>query len=438
MEKFTSALEKYLIPFSTKLSGNRFLKAISEGFSILLPIVMAGAIFTLLANLQFAPYQNFITATHIKEILSFVPMVTTDMLAIYLSFLVGYSLCKSLGHSENAAISGILSLFVFFLMIPLGVTEVKEGVAVSVSKALGTQWLGSAGLFTAMIIGLSVPVIYTWILKKNWTIKMPEGVPPTISKSFSALVPAFIIAILFATIRFGFSLTDYGNINQFIYTTLQTPLTSLGASPFTYIILIFLCSLLWFFGLHGGMIIMPILNLLYTAPGLENLAAYGAGLPIKNMISMSNWSIYASLGGAGGTLGLCILMVFFAKSKRYKTLGTLAIVPGMCGINEPITFGMPMVLNTTMILPFILTPILTFSLSYICTVMGIVEPLNGTQVPLGTPVIMNAIIAGGWKQALLQLVCVFIQIGIYLPFFKVLDKQACAVEAQLPKEEGEI
>lgn len=390
---------------------------------------MAGAIFTLLGNFQWQPYQDLITNIHLKEILSFVPTVTTDMLAVYLAFLVGYSLCKNLGEKDNASIAGALCLFVFFLLIPLGASEpLKDGGVAFVAKALGTQWLGSAGLFSAMIIGLIVPCIYVWILHKNWTIKMPEGVPPTIAKSFTALIPGFVIAFLFSFIRYGFSLTDFGSVNQFIYTMLQAPLTSLGASPFTYIVLIILCSALWFFGLHGGMIIMSVMSLLYTAPGLENLEAYAQGLDMPNIITMSNWSIYASLGGAGGTLGLCIVMLLFAKSKRYKALGSLAIAPGICGINEPVTFGMPMVLNTTMLIPFVLTPIITFSLSYICMSTGIVEPLNGTSVPLGTPVIVSAMIAGGWKQAVLQGVCILIQIGMYLPFFKVLDKQACEVE----------
>lgn len=206
-------LEKTLVPLTDKLSCNRYLKAISEGFSILLPIIMIGAIFTLLANLQITPYQNFVTTTHLKEILSFAP---------------------------------------------------------------------------------------------------------TISKSFSSIVPGFMIALVFCLVRYGMSLTSYGNLNQFIYTMLQTPLTNLGASPFTFIIFILMCSLMWFFGLHGGMIVMPFLTILYQAPALENLEAYAAGSQLPNMIMKANWSVYASLGGAGGTIGLCIAMLFFTKSQRDK------------------------------------------------------------------------------------------------------------------------
>lgn len=435
MEKFMEFLEKTLVPLADKLSRNRYLKAISEGFSILLPVIMIGAIFTLLANLQIGPYQDFVTATHLKEIFSFAPSITTDFLAVYAVFLIGKSLCSHLGEDTNATIAGILSLMVFFLLIPLGVQGGEGDALVTIAAALGTKWLGAAGLFSAMIIGLVVPTIYVFLIHKNLTIKMPESVPPTISKSFSSLVPGFIIAFMFCLVRYGMSMTSYGNLNQFIYTMLQTPLTNLGASPFTFVIFILMCSLMWFFGLHGGMIVMPFLTMLYQAPALENLEAYAANTALPNMIVKANWSVYASLGGAGGTIGLCIAMLFFTKSQRYKTLGKLALPAGLCGINEPITFGLPMVLNTIMIIPLILTPIITFGIAYLCTITGIVPPLNGTEIPLGTPVIFSGWLAGGIRVAILQIVLIAIQFAIYFPFIKVLDRQALKEETALESEE---
>lgn len=428
MEKFISFLEKSLVPVASKLSSNRYLKAISNGFAILLPITMIGAIFTLLANLQIAPYQNLIQAIHLKEIFAFAPTVSTDMLAIYAVILISKALTEELNLKKDATVVAVLALFCFFLLIPLGVTGSEGDVTVTVAAALGTKWLGSAGLFTAMIIGLLVPTLYKFIMGKNWTIKMPDSVPPTISKSFAALTPTFIIGFMFSIVRYLLSLTSYGNANQFIYSMLQKPLTGLGASPLTFILLIFLCSLFWFFGLHGGMIVMPFLTMLYQSASLENLDAYAAGLDMPNLIVKSWWSVYASLGGAGGTLGLCFVMIFLAKSKRYKTLGALATPSGMCGINEPVTFGLPVVLNTLVLIPVIFVPIITFTIAYFCTKFGIVPPLNGVDIPLGTPVIFSGFMAGGIKVAILQAVLIIVQILLYLPFFKVLDKQAVIEE----------
>ncbi|MCI5773573.1 MAG: PTS transporter subunit EIIC [Erysipelotrichaceae bacterium] len=426
MEKFTSLLEKCLLPIANKLSSNSCLKAISNGFSILLPITMIGAIFTLLANLQIAPYQALITSLHLKEIFTFAPTVTTDMLAIYAVFFIAKSMSDELGLDKHSSMIGGLSLFAFLLVIPLGVSGVAKvsGEAVNINGALSTLYLGSAGLFTAMILGLIVPHIYNVFIKNNIVIKLPDQVPPTISKSFSALLPAFAIAFLFGLIRFGFSLTPYGHLNNFIYTMIKIPLSTLGASPLTFIIFILMCSLMWFFGLHGGMIVMPFLTALYTTAGLENLAAFSAGTPLPHMITQANWLLYASLGGAGGTVGLCIIMFFKAKSARYKALGKLALPAGLCGINEPITFGLPMVLNTIMIIPLIITPIITFIVSYICMAIGLVPFPNGVSIPMGTPVVFSGLIAVGWQGAILQIILIIIQLLIYYPFFNVLDRQA--------------
>ena len=430
MDKLTAILEKYLVPLADKLSHNRYLGAISTGFSYLLPITMIGAIFTLLANLQIAPYQSFITAIHLKEILAFAPTVTTNMLAIYAAYLIGKACAEKLGIEKDSTVVGALTLFVFFLMIPLGVsgTAAESGETVTIAAALSTSYLGAAGLFSAMILGMLVPTIYAWFIKRNIVIKMPPQVPPTISKSFSALIPGFAIALIFCLVRFGFQLTSWGDFNTFVYTLLRTPLQSLGASPLTYVVFIIICSMMWFFGLHGGMIVMPFLNMLYTTAALENLEAYAAGTALPNVITDANWNLFASLGGGGGTLGLCFIMFFFAKSARYKALGKLALPPGLCTINEPITFGLPMVLNTIMIIPMVLTPIITFLISFVCISIGIVPAPNGVSVPLGTPAIFSGFIACGWQGAILQIVLILIQMAMYYPFFRVLDKQALAEE----------
>lgn len=430
MDKFTALLEKVLVPLADKLSQNKYLGAISTGFSYLLPITMIGAIFTLLANLQIAPYQSFVTATGLKQILAFAPTVTTDMLAVYAAYLIGKACAEKLGLEKDSTIIGALTLFVFLLMIPLGVSGkgADSGEIVSIAAALPTGYLGAAGLFSSMILGMVVPTIYNQFIKHNIILKMPEQVPPTISKSFSALIPAFAIAFIFCLVRFGFAQTSFGTMNDFIYTMLKTPLSHLSASPITFIIFIIMCSLMWFFGLHGGMIVMPFLSMLYTTAGLENLEAYAAGTALPNIITKSCWSMYASLGGAGGTLGLCFIMFFFAKSARYKTLGKLALPSGLCGINEPITFGLPMVLNTIMIIPLILTPIITFLVAYFSMNIGLVPFTNGAEIPLGTPVILSGMVACGWQGAVLQVVLILIQIAMYLPFFKLLDKRALAEE----------
>ena len=424
MERFTERLGNLLLPLAQKLSENRYLKSISSGFSACLPVVIAGALFTLLANLNLGFYQAAIGATPLKEIFGFVPKITTDMLALYAVYSISRSAAENIGIEKQANSIGLLTLAAFLVMIPLGVTETKDDISITVAAALSTSYLGAAGLFTAMLFGLLVPVIYKFFIDKKILIRMPDSVPPQIATSFQGILPSFCILLLFSLVRFVFSLTSYGDINTCIYTLLKAPLAALGASPFTMIVLIMMCSIMWFFGLHGGLIVMPFINMLYMPLAMENLTAYGAGAELPNIIVKSAWSGFASLGGAGGTAGLCIVMCFLAKSQRYKALGKLALPSGICGINEPITFGLPMVLNTIMLIPLIFTPIITFTLSYLMTSIGVIPVMNGMEIPLGTPIVLSGMLCGGWKLALWQVFLVIIQTACYFPIIKIRDNQA--------------
>lgn len=434
MNKLVGFIEKYLLPLATKVGDNKLLRSISNAFMSLMPIIIAGAIFTLLANLNIEFYQNFITSIGLKQIFSFVPNVTSNMLAIYAALFVAYEFCKQLKLTRFSLIAGATSLVMFLLMIPLGITATEGEISITVAAALSTSWLGAGGLFSAMIIGLIVPGIFYFFDAKHIEIKMPDGVPPMISNSFSAILPVLLIAFLFAIARYLFTLTSYGDLNTMIYTILRMPLAKLGGSPFTWVVLTLMCCFMWFFGIQGGMVINPFLVMLYQAATLENLAAYAAGNPLPNKIIMSCWLGYTSVGGAGGTLGLCILMFFMAKSQRYKTLGKIALPAGCCGINEPIIFGAPVVLNPILLIPFLLTPVLTFALSYLLTNLNILPILYGTDIAMGTPVILSGLLAGGQRVAIWQVGIILIQMCIYFPFFKVLDKQAQKEESMAIEE----
>ncbi len=430
MDKFNATLEKFVLPVADKISNNNALQAISAGFLTILPITILGAIATLLGSLQIPVYQTFITTTGLKTIFGFIPAVTTNMLAIYTVFSIGKAMAERLGHKEQSLVAAIITLFVFLMMIPMGVSgiaaESKEVVVIA--GALNTQFLGAPGLFTAILLGLLVPVIYNWIVERGWVIKMPEGVPPMVSNSFSGLIPAFIIAFLFAGVRYGFSLTSFGNFNAFLYNTIQSPLRGLAASPITFMLTLVLVSLFWFFGIHGGLIVMPIITALYTPLNLENLAALEAGLAMPNIITQSDWFVFGMIGGGGATLGFAIFLAFFAKSKRYKALGRLALPSSLVGINEPITFGAPIVMNPILFIPFTLTPLVSFGISYFLRVVGILTPLNGANIPTGTPVIFSALVAGGPIHALVQVGLIVLGFFIYYPFALMLDKRALADE----------
>lgn len=435
MNKIEEIINTRLMPIAIKFQNNKYMSAISDGFSMILPITMLGAIFTLLSSMQFELYQNFLKITHLATILSYASKVTTDMIALYVVCAIAYNLTIKLGFEKDAFFSALLSLVLFFMLLPSGMEhQLESGEVITIPNALSTEYLGAKGMFMGIILGMIIPIIYCAIIKRGIVIKMPASVPPTIAKSFAAIAPAFILTGIFSLIRFGFEMTSYGDANNFIYTILGGPLQNLGNSPISFILLIVFAQLLWFFGIHGYMIIRPILQTVFIPLSLMNLAAFEAGEQLPNAITYQHYGTYANLGGSGALLGLALLMSFTAKSDRYKKLGRMALPATFFGINEPVIFGVPMVLNTIFFIPFLIGPILMFVIPYLLQVFHIIDTLRGIQLPLGTPALVYGWLEGGTPVLIVQAVLIVLQVVIWLPFFKASDRQAILEEAQLAEE----
>ncbi|MNW28947.1 Lichenan permease IIC component [compost metagenome] len=414
---------------STKIQKNPYISAISNGLMALMPILILGAIFSLLNALQLQPYQHFLESTGLKNYTSVPATVTTDLIALYAVFSIAYNFAQQ--HKQQGFSAGILALMSFWLVTPKGLLE--DGA----TKAIGYSWLGAKGLFVAIIVALIVGKVYTTVLEKKFYIKMPKGVPPTVEKSFAALTPGFIVAFIMLILTAIFAATPFGNMHDFVFSTIQVPLTSLGGTWWAMIICVFVIHLLWFFGVHGTLVVYSVVGPIWVALGLENLAAYQAGVPGTHIIGSPFFPVYVLVGGAGATLGLVIAMLF-AKSKRYKTLGRLAFVPSLIGVNEPLIFGMPLVLNIRFLIPFILTPLITSGTAILLTSLGILPVLNGVQVPLGIPILFNGWMTGGWRVSVFQLLLITTSCAMYYPFFKKADAEALAQEIEAERKEASV
>ena len=432
MDKFTEKLQSILVPISQKVSENKVLRGISGGFSAMLPIVMVGAIFTLLASLNISFYQNLITSIGLKPLLAIPASYTTDMISLYAVFCIARAEAKVYGMDDSDSVaSGLISLMFFLILIPLGVSgkAAESGEVVNVAAAVPTAYLGSRGLFTAMILGILIPRLHHLFIKYNITIKMPEGVPEMISKSFAAMIPAICIGAVAVLVRFLFSLTAYGSATNAIYGILQAPLNALTNNPFTFLLLLLICNLMWFFGIHGGMVANPIRMALYTQATLANLEAYGAGTTLPHAVVNTAWFGMGNIGGSACAIGLCLNIALFAKSQRYKALNKVSLPAGLVSISEPMVFGVPMVLNPVMLIPMLLAPTVTFLLGYFAMVTGIMPYMTGAELPNGTPVLLGGFLAwGSIKGVIFQALLIAVSTLIYYPFFKILDRQAVAEE----------
>lgn len=286
---------------------------------------------------------------------------------------------------------------------------------------VGSTGLGFPGLFTCMIVTALVVRLNKVMEDKGIYIHMPDGVPPMVEASFKALLPTVICGVIGVTISTLMAKTSFGCIHQVIYSFIQTPLQSFGLSFPSYLVMQVLTTLFMFCGIHGDAV-RGIFTPLTMAASEQNLAALAAGNPLPNII-IDSFSVLCQPGGIGCTFGLAFLMAFLAKSKRMKTLGRMSIIPAVFGINEPLLFGIPIMLNPLLFIPYVLGPIICTGLSYCSISFGITPRLNGTLVNWTMPQIVSGFLAQGVPTAILQVILILITTAIWFPFFKMVDRQ---------------
>lgn len=409
-----------------KLNESKIIKAMMGGMMIAMPAIMAGSVATILLNLQIGGYQDFITSTGISDILNVVTIVTVNFTALYTVFGIAYNYTKEKGY--DAVPAGILGLTAFFLMTPLNTVDAL-GDGSYLLYMLPTSWLGAQGVFSAMIIGIVTAMIYSFAIKKNLVIKLPDTVPPVISSSFSAIIPGVLVIGFFAVCAFIFSLTPFGSMHQAIYSVLQAPIQSVGGNIWSLLLVVFLGQVLWLFGIHGPMVIMSLAMVAWRPLDLANLAAYNAGTPASQLPNIVGFGLYQLTTFAGGGIGLAICFLM-AKSKRYKALGKLSIVPSAFGITEPLIFGAPIVMNFKLAIPHVFLPMLSAVLGYFAITTGILPRMNGISLPTGTPIGIFGFLQAGLPGLLFQLFLIVIWVIGYYPFVRSLDKEAYALEQQ--------
>lgn len=415
--KFINFLQDKLSPIAFKLDQNRYITAIKDGFFGAMSIIIVGSFFLLFANLPFNGY-----ATFMKGLLGsnwqnyfMVPYnVSFNIMTLYVIIAIAASLGDYYKLDKIACIMS--TLVAFLILTPL--STFKTLLFIPQGN------LSANGLFLGMIVAILAVEIVHFTDKRGWKIKMPDSVPENVARSFSALVPIAIIMVIFDLINILFTFTSFASVQTFIFHYLQTPLTHLGGTFTAMIIVELFQQILWFFGIHGANIVGGIMQPIWLTLTAQNAAAFEAGKVLPNIIDYQFNQNFVCIGGSGATLGMVVYMLFGAKSQQYKQLGKLAVVPGIFNINEPIIFGIPIVLNPIMMIPFILAPIAMIVVSWLSMHLGLVPLTNGTNIPWTTPPIIAGLLVSGWRGMILNIVEIFISMGIYLPFFKAADNMA--------------
>lgn len=426
MKGIMGSFEKVMMPLASKLGSNRYLNVIRDAFMLSFPLTIFGSMFVVLANLPFL--DKFFSPEALNTFRAAITPAMEGTLLIATLFVViglGYHLSKSYG--VDALFGAALALAAFLILTPFSIT-VDGG---TIAGVIPLERLGAKGMFVGMFTGIFATEIYRRVIQKGWVIKMPEGVPPAVSKSFSALIPVFLTLTIFILMRIGFTMTPFGNIHDFIYTVVQKPLVALGSGLPTTLVAIFFIQTLWFFGLHGQIIVNSVLDPIWNTLSLENLEAFQKGVELPHIVTKQFIETFTvGIGGTGMTLGVVVCILMFAKSRQLKEVGKLSGPAGVFNVNEPMIFGLPIVMNPLILIPWIISPIVVVAFSYIVMRLGIVPPPTGVAVPWTVPIFFSGVLAtNSVLGGVLQLVNLGIVSAIWFPFVKLLDKQYCLNES---------
>lgn len=444
MSALISFLERRFVPIAAKIGGQKHLVAVRDAFAGLLPLVMVGAFAVLLNNVFFVPWSllaEFVgpesafiewTNANIAPLFGLMESGTFAILALGLAFSLGYN--RAVAEDKDPLTTGLINIGIFIMMGALH--RDNPDVASWV-----TNYLAAQGIFIAMVIGLVAPEIYFAIVRKNWVIRMPEQVPPAVTRGFLGVIPGFITVLTFGIVAYIFQQFIEMNIFAWFEVNISEALMALGQNIFSIVVISFLIPLFWFFGLHGANILEAVMQPIYGVLTYENIdlfqqgiRAVGSGANELAVWVRGSWDAYVFMGGSGATLPLIAAFLLFSKVKEHREVAKLGVAPGIFMINEPILFGIPIVLNPIFLIPFILVqPVLTI-VAYLATTAGIAGPLVNV-VPWTTPPILNAYLAtnGSWGAVLVSIVNLAIAFFIYLPFVVVANRHQQKVEEEARK-----
>ena len=425
MQALNSFFERYFMPFATKLNSIKGLIAIRDAFVQIFPLTFVGSIVVCI-NVVLLSSSGFIGQFLVKiipdlddfqAVLSPVSNGTINLMAVFIVFLIARNMAK------QYEVAGLTALASFFVLYPP-----------KVDGMLTESYLGANGIFVAIITGLLVGYGFSKLTKiDKLQIKMPDQVPPEVSKSFMIAIPTAIIIILISVIAYCISLIEPQGLNALVYAILQAPIQSLGATPFTPMILIFMAMILWSVGIHGTFTVSPIYITLYASMNIANISyAAQAGTTAGSPYPYTWFALfenYGCIGGTGNTLALIVAILILSRKKGWKRAdytktAKIGLIPGLFCINEPIIFGLPIVLNPILVIPFILSPIVSMGLGALMISTGLVLP--GTlDVGWTTPQPIKAFLSasGSWETAISVCFVFIICVLIYLPFVALANKQ---------------
>ena len=428
MMKFNvDKLQEPLLKASMWVQNNTILQAVKNAFVRTIPFTVIGS-FSNLIKMQLDALiksQNLHWGwlTSISNLFGYLGVATLGIVGLIVVISSAYSYAVELkqrdeNKSMNIIIATLLAFSAYFVMVPNNVNFADPKA--KVIEGFASSLFSYEGMFTGLIVGMLAVAFFAAFSRSKFTIKMPGSVPQNVFDSFFALIPMAEVLLLFGLARIGLQAMGYASLIQLIATVVIKPLLTVGTGLPAIIVVILLEQILWFLGLHGFNIVWGIVSAFWLPLFLQNVAKFAETKSFADISIAPNTmtNVYAMIGGAGATFGLIIAMLIFAKKgEKEREVAKLALVPGCFGINEPVIFGLPIVLNSIMFIPWIVVPLFNAIVAYVVTSIGWVVPLvvlnSGNE-----PIFFSTWILGGLHMSpvILALVLVIFDVFLYAPF----------------------
>lgn len=416
--KFEAFMNRVFTPIAHKVDNQRHLSAIKAGMVAMTPFTILGSFFAIIPALpnmigENNPVSQFILNN--AEILDLPVTLSIGLIGLYACMCISFNL----GNHYKLYIPGCVTLSTFAFLFLVS-SFIPDG-----TLELGN--LGAKGLFTGMLTAIGAVELYNLCKKKNLTIRMPEGVPDFVSKSFELIPTTIIVGGTFIVLRFV-SLNVFGELPPQILTRFLEPLVGSMDNPWAVLALNFCICTVFFFGIHSS-VFSPITRPIMVTFIAENIAAMQAGQPIPHFYTAGASSAFFGFTGAGITIG-CVIACMLSKNKSFKKIGQVSLFPSLFGINEPILFGAPIILNPIMFIPFV------FGGAIIGTLPMFLMHFGWLAKPVFDPPYVGVFLEGfltngDWRSIVANAIQLVLTVLLYMPFFKIMERQA---EAKLEEE----
>ncbi len=396
-------VENYISPVAGRISSQRHVMAIRDGFISAMPFMIVGSFLLVFAYPPFSPDTTWGFARAWLDLAKefegriLTPFdMTMGIMSIYICAAISYNLGKHYekAHQLDPFMCAMLSIMAFLLI-----------AAPKTNGSLPVDSLGGTGIFTAILVAIYCVEMMRFLKAHNIGIRLPDQVPPMIKNSFDLLIPQAIMAIF-------------------------KPLVSAADSLPAILLAVLIGHLLWFAGIHGAAIVSGMLQMFWLTNLGMNQQALAQGAPLPHIFMEAFWTFFIVVGGSGATMGL-VFCYLRSRSAHLRSIGRLSVVPSLFNINEPVIFGTPIVMNPVFFIPFLLAPMVNAVIAWAAMKLDLISRVISV-VPWTAPAPIGGAWALGWdfRAAILVVILACVSAIIYFPFFKVYEKQLLAQEAE--------